>query len=419
MKTIYKIEGGNVLTGTIPISGSKNAALPIICGAVVLKRKVILHNIPDISDVRDLLKILEYLNVFIEFKNGTLIIDASKIINKKVPYSFTSKFRASYYLLGSLINIFDSVEIGKAGGCKIGVRPIDQHILGFEKLGYLFLETEKSYLLSKKKVHGSHICFQKNSLGASINVVLSSLLIGEEVYFSNISTEPEFIDFIEFLKVCGFSIYFDIENKTLILEPSLLKKNISYQVMFDRIEAGTYAILGAILGHELLIKNFDRYYLSFLLKTFQEMGVKYSLVGNDLLISKTDKIKYTDIEVDTFPSFATDLQQIISILMLKAEGLSSIKDNLFPSRFNQLEEIGHQKINYQITDRILIVGENQFHSGYYTGNDLRGSMALLIYCLGANGVSYLSAPFLERGYDNFYEKLRAVGACIVKESIND
>ncbi len=419
MKTIYKIEGGNALTGTISVNGSKNSSLPIICGAVVLKRKVILHNIPNISDVNDLLKILEYLNVFIEFKNGTLIIDASNIINKKIPSSFTKKFRASYYLLGSLINIFDSVEIGKAGGCKIGTRPIDQHILGFEKLGYLFLETEESYILSKKRVHGSHICFQKNSLGASINVLLSSLLVGEDVYLSNVSIEPEFIDFVEFLKVCGFGIDFDIENKYLVIEPSLLRKNISYQVMFDRIEAGSYAILGAVLGNNLIIKNFDRFYLSFLLETFQKMEIKYSLVGNDLLISSSNRIKACDIEIDVFPSFATDLQQIMSILMLKAEGLSSIKDNLFPNRFNQLEEIGFPKINYQVTDRILIVGGKEFCSGYYTGTDLRGSMALLIYCLGAKGVSYLDVPFLERGYDDFYEKLKSVGANIVREIIND
>lgn len=420
MRKIYKIEGNNVLTGTIHVSGSKNAALPIICAAILVKGEVILHNVPDISDIRDLLAILKYLNVYVEYNKEKLVINSSSIKNKKIPTRLTNKFRASYYLLGTLINLFDEVEVGKTGGCQIGKRPIDQHILGFESLGYAFVENKHSYILKKGDNFNNEVSFKINSLGASINVVLSSLCKKEEVHFYNISVEPEFIDFIEFLKTCGFVIDFEINNKSLVIEPSSIRNQVSYHIMYDRMEAGSYAVLGALVGKNLLIKNFDSYYLHFLLETFDKMNIKYSLENNNLLISAAKNINPVDIEIDAFPNFTTDLQQIISILMLKANGISSIKDNLFPDRFSQLEEIGHQKANYQITDRIIIVGENEFYPGYYVGKDLRGSMALLIYCLVANGISYLDPKnHLDRGYCSFYEKLRSVGTLIEMEEKDD
>ena len=420
MRKIYKIEGNNVLTGTIHVSGSKNAALPIICAAILVKGEVILHNVPDISDIRDLLSILKYLNIYVEYNKGKLVINSSNIKNKKIPTKLTNKFRASYYLLGTLINLFDEVEIGKTGGCQIGKRPIDQHVLGFSSLGYNFVDNNCSYILKKGDNSNNEVSFKINSLGASINVVLSSLYRKEEIHFYNVSVEPEFIDFVEFLKVCGFVIDFDINNKSLIIEPSSIKSQVSYHIMYDRMEAGSYAILGALVGKDLRIKNFDSYYLHFLLETFDKMDIKYSLENGNLLISAAKNIKAIDIEIDAFPNFTTDLQQILSILMIKANGISSIKDNLFPDRFSQLEEIGHKKVNYHITDRIIIIGEKEFYPGYYIGKDLRGSMALLIYCLTANGTSYLDPKHhLERGYCSFYEKLVSVGACIEMEEKDD
>jgi len=418
MKRLYRISGGNFLTGIIDVDGSKNAALPIICASILMKDEVILHNIPDIKDIRDLLDILDFLNVRYSFKNKTLKADSSKIINKKIPSYLTDKFRASYYLLGTLINLFDCVEVGKMGGCKIGERPIDQHILGFKNLGFTFVETNDSYVLKRDNNKYNDVSFQINSLGASINVLLASLFLKREVSFYNISVEPEFIDLVEFLKTAGFIIDYDVDKKTLVVEPSVPKKKVSYQIMYDRLEAGSYAILGALIGKKLIIRNFSKYCLSFLLDTFDKMNVEYSFDGNNFLISASHDIKPIDLIVNPFPSFATDLQQIISILMLKADGISSIDDQLFPTRYLQLKTIGKNKINYAINEKIIIFGNKYFYPGFYVGTDLRGSMALLIYCLVAPGVSYFDPKnHLDRGYANWFEKLLNVGANISKEDI--
>jgi len=416
----YKIEGGYYLNGDVYIDGSKNASLPIICASIILRNKVKLLNVPDIDDVRILLNILRKYNIDVDFKDNILIIDSSKMKRENIINDDMKRFRASYYLLGSLINVLDEVKICKQGGCKLGDRPIDLHKYAFERLGYSLDDSEKFYYLRKGGNTKKKIKFKKVSMGATINAILASLSVTKDVRIYNASLEPEVMDLINFLNVCGFNV--EVKKKyVLVKREESLKESVEYKIMYDRIEAGSYALIAALIGNRVRIHNFNKDNLSSLLDTFERMNVKYRVRNDVLIVYKSKKIKSIDLQTDKYPGFPTDLFQMLSILCVNADDISILKDNIYPTRFSQLEEIS--KVGVEVENKeckYFVYGNSSFNSGTFSGKDLRGTMALIMYALNCNGTSYVyGVEYINRGYSQMVNKLLELGACIEVENVEE
>ena len=416
----YKIEGGYYLSGDVHIGGSKNACLPIICASLICRKKVRLYNVPNISDVKLLLDILKEYGVYIKETNSYIEIDSSNMIVDNVLTSKTTEFRASYYLLGSLINVFDRVEVYKQGGCKIGDRPIDLHQYAFECLGYKLDILGEKYVVTKKGKCIKKINFEKVSMGATINAILASLSVNEKVKIKNISLEPEVFDVISFLNKCGYHI--KVKNKTLIIDKNKDNiDNIEYEIMYDRIEAGSYAILSALIGNNVTIHNFESRYLKSLIDCFDMMNINYKLINDKLIVGKTKKVNNVHLETNPYPNFPTDLFQMISILCFLSDDISVLKDNIYPTRFSQLEEVSKYGMTVEKKkDFYHIYGNSSFVNGIFRGKDLRGTMSLIMYALYADGVSYVyGKEYIDRGYSNMVDKLINIGACIEVEEVEE
>ena len=409
----YKINGGYYLSGDVYVSGSKNSALPVICASLIFKKKVCLYNIPNIKDVTVLLDILRNNGVYISFDNDCLIIDSSSIKSNIIKDCLCSKLRASYYLLGSLVNLFDCVEIAKQGGCNFGDRPIDIHKSVFEQLGYEFIEYEYGYKVAKINQTKRVIKFNKVSMGATINGILASLKENVMIRLKNVSFEPEIDDLIEFLNEVGYRIK-RVGKDIVVYSTRNIVEDISYKIMFDRIEAGSYAILSSLVGSNVTIHNFVASHNVSLLNVLDKMNVKYKCTDNSISIYKSNDIKSINIDVDVYPKFPTDLIQMLSILMINTDDISYFKDNIYHNRYSQLLELIDHGVVIDVSDNnVAVYGNKTFNNGVFYGKDLRGTMALIMYALNSGGESRVyGIEYLERGYCNVFDKLLSLGACI-------
>ena len=409
----YKINGGYSLSGDVYIGGSKNSSLPIICASLIIKQKVRLYNVPKISDVYTLLEIIKLNGVLVYENDNYIEIDATNISSGIVDTFLCSKLRASYYLLGALINRFDNVSVRKQGGCNIGDRPIDIHRFVFEQLGYRFGDEDELYSLHKGGYCNGVIRFNNISMGATINGILAALSLNKDIRLENVSIEPEIDDLISFLNLCG---YFVTRKDDVIAINKDRKKvdAINYKIMFDRIEAGSYAILSSLVGNNVRIHNFVSSNNTKLLEIFNEMGIDYSCENNILTISKSSNIKPINIVTGPYPEFATDLIQMLSVLMINGEGISSFKDTVYRNRYAQLLELVDYGIAMNVyDDEVFVYGNKVYNNGVFYGKDLRGTMALVMYALKSEGESLVyGIEYLERGYDSVVNKLLDIGACI-------
>ena len=350
----YKIEGNQKLEGKIFVNGSKNAALAILVGAILSKNQVILHNTPNISDVRDLIDILKYINCLVEYDGYTLTIDSSNIKYKDLRIDAIKKLRASYYFMGAFLSLFQKVEIYKPGGCNIGERPIDIHLNGFEKMNVTLVEKEKEVHLQTKLLKGNQIKLTFPSVGATINLILAAIQAKGTTILRNVATEPEIIDFVQFLKCMGAKI--DGEGtKTIIIHHSESLHGCTYTIMPDRIEAGTYLIYGAAMAKKLCIANIIPRQVRSLISIFVEMGIKMDIRDNEITIYDSYPLRPVRVVTGPFPSFPTDLQQIICPLLLKAEGESCIIDTIYHKRSSHIEQLKKMNANVKIVDNCMFI----------------------------------------------------------------
>lgn len=416
----YKINGGYYLSGDVFISGSKNASLPIICASVMLRREVELNNVPDISDVDVLIGMLRDYNVNVIRENDKLIIDSSNIQNVDECNINAKSFRASYYLLGSLINVFDEVSLYKQGGCKLGDRPIDLHSFAFSRLGLKLCEYNDKYKLVRCCKSRKIIRFKKISMGATINAIMAALSTEKKVIIKNVSLEPEVLDLVNFLNVCGYVIEL---HKTYVVvhKERKIKESIKYEIMYDRIEAGSYAILSALVGNGVYIHNFNGEHLTALLSEFDKLGVFYHFSDEVLYVGKSKCIHPIRITADVYPKFPTDLIQMMTILSLVSGDISVFKDCIYPKRYAHLLELSKYGVDIDfVDDEVFVYGNSHFSPGVFVGNDLRGTMALLMYALNCDGESYVyGIEYLERGYSGVVNKLINIGACIEVENVEE
>lgn len=408
------IEGQRVLSGEVKISGAKNSAVALLPASVLSKEKSIIYNVPEISDIKYLIEIMEYLNCKVEYKDGSLYIDSSKLENKPIPEEMSVQMRASYYFMGALLAKFGKVEISFPGGCNIGARPIDIHIKGFQELGANVEIIKNRYIITAEKLVGKKIFFDFPSVGATINIMLAAVGAEGTTTIENAAMEPEIVNVASFLINMGVKIR-GAGTKTIKIEGLKSRENGVVEVFPDRIESGTYIIMGALLGDNLQVKGIIKEHIEALLMKLKEIGITYKIKNDVMTISKCDDLKAVNVKTLVFPGFPTDLQQPITTLLTQAKGISEIEETLYENRFKNTYDLNRMGAitNIETLNKLKIKGPRKLKGTNVIATDLRGGASLLIAALIAEGKTEIdNCDVILRGYGNLVEKLTNIGAKI-------
>lgn len=408
-----KIEGGHKLSGEVSISGAKNSAVALIPAALLAKNTSTIYNVPHITDIEYLIKILEILNCKVESNGSVLKIDSSKIKNIPIPDTLSKEMRASYYFMGALLAKFKKVEMCFPGGCKIGNRPIDQHIKGFEALGATVEQIKSRFIIKANKLKGAKIYLDIPSVGATINIMIAATGAEGKTIIENAAKEPEIVNIASFLINMGAKISGAGTDKITIEGKNELDNGV-VEVFPDRIEAGTYIIMGALLGKKMKVKNVILEHLSMLLSKLDEVNVDYETNGDSIILNKSKKLKATQVKTLAYPGFPTDLQQPFTTLLTQAEGTSIIEETIYDSRFRNVEYLNVMGAKTEINENTLtIFGKTNLVGKEVYTTDLRAGASLLIAGLIAKGTTVIdNIEFILRGYEDVIEKLQKLGAKI-------
>lgn len=407
------IEGSQEISGTIKISGAKNSIVALIPASILTNGKCVITNVPDISDVRILLDIMKDLGSIITFENETITIDNHNVQNKKISEEYASKLRASYYFMGSLISKYHHAEIAYPGGCVIGSRPIDYHINSFKKMGIDIQENNAQYEMNVKELKGSHIYFDFPSVGATINVILASTLAKGITVIENAAKEPEIANVVSFLNSMGAHIY-GAGTSTITIEGVESLGDGYIETIPDRIEAGTYIIIGALIGKNLRINNIIEKHLESVLYKLKEASVEYQLEDSSIIISKTDHLKPINIKTAVYPGFPTDLGQPMSTLLTQCEGESLFEETIYENRLRHVPHLNSMGADIKAFERTAIIkGKTPLIGKKVKATDLRAGASMLVAGLIAEGTTEISnIEHLLRGYERIVDKLSSVGVNI-------
>ena len=411
----YIIEGGNKLEGELITSGSKNASLPIIAGAILSGKISTLYNVPNIEDIGTTLKILKYLGCNVEKKNGKIIIDSGKMNKNEIPDDLMRKLRSSVILAGAIIGRFKEATFSYPGGCDIGARPIDLHLKGFEKLG-IKIEEEAGYITCKcDKIIGADIHLDFPSVGATENIILAAVLAEGETIISNAAMEPEIVDLQNFLNRMGAKVSGAGSNIIHIQGVKNLK-NVSYDIMPDRIETGTLLCMASITGGNLILKNTRPNHIIPIISKLEETGVKLEIENNTIKLNAPKKLKATDIKTMPYPGFPTDMQSVFGAMLITAKGTSMVVENIFENRYKYVNELKRMGAKITIEGKVAIIkGVRKLTAAELTATDLRGGAAMCTAALVAKGkTKILGIEHILRGYENLDKKLKKVGINIEK-----
>ncbi len=409
------IQGGTRLKGEVSISGAKNAAIAIIPAALLIDGVCTISNIPNISDVKIYCKILEELGVKITWNTeNEIIMDTTHISSTTAPLEMTSKFRASYYLLGALLGRCKSAVVGLPGGCNLGARPIDQHIKGFEALGATVDISQGKITAKAKKLEGTSIYMDIVSVGATINVMLASVLAKGTTTIDNAAKEPHVVDVANFLNTMGADIRGAGTDVIKINGVEKLKGNASYSVVPDQIEAGTFMLAAVATKGDLVIKNCIPEHLDCLTAKIIEIGANVESQNDSIHVWADKRPEKAIIKTQPYPGFPTDLQPQIGVCLALANGTSIIKEGIWESRFQYTAELN--KMGAKITDQgksAIFEGVEKLYGAPVEATDLRAGAALIIAGVAAEGKTTLTnLVHIDRGYENIEEKFRKIGANI-------
>lgn len=417
MKRI-KIEGGKTLTGTVKISGAKNSVVALIPAAILCDEKVEIHNIPNISDIDALDEILRFIGAKIKKYNDTLIIDASDINNIEIPENISKKLRASYYFMSALLGKYKKVDMYFPGGCNIGKRPIDQTLKAFRALGATVIEDNNKYSIRAEKLVGAEINLDMPSVGATVNAIYASVRAEGTTIINNAAREPEINNIVDFLNKMGAKIE-GAGTSTIKIEGVNYLRSASIVSIPDRIEAGTYIIIGALLGNNLKIENIIPEHIKSLLVKLEEANVDFKVYNNYIIVNKSNDLKPITVETKGYPGFATDLQQPLTALLTQCDGVSYLTETIYENRFKNVEYLNKMGSNITINDRtIKIEGKTLLHGCEVTATDLRAGACMVIAGLIAEGTTTINEiNHVLRGYENIIQKLTLVGAKIEEEEI--
>ena len=412
MKKII-MDGGQEISGTIKISGAKNSIVALIPASILTSGKCVIKNVPDISDVRILLEIMRELGSEITFENETIIIDNGNVKNKEITEEFASKLRASYYFMGSLIGKFHKVDIACPGGCVIGSRPIDIHLDSFKKMGIEIDEQQSKFVMTVDELKGNHFYLNFPSVGATINIMIASTLAKGQTIIENAAKEPEIANVASFLNSMGAKIFGAGTSKIIIDGVDELYDGF-VEVIPDRIEAGTYLIIGSLLGNNLTIENIIESHIESMLYKLKEAGIKYESKGNSITITAAKNLKPINIKTTVYPGFPTDLGQPMSTLLTQCEGECLFEETIYENRLRHIPHLNSMGANIKVFDnQALILGKTPLHGKKVKATDLRAGASMLVAGLIADGRTEIyNIEHLLRGYERIVDKLSQVGVQI-------
>ena len=420
MEEVIKIEGGKMLEGSIKVSGAKNATVALIPACVLATDIVKIVGIPNISDVRSLKEILEYMNVKVTTPSlDSMVIDPREMVNKPLVIDAVSKLRASYYFMGGLLGKYKKVIIRMPGGCNLGPRPIDLHLKGFKALGADIQYQDDNYIISADKLVGTKIYLDIASVGATINIIMDAVYAQGETTIENAAREPEIIDCITLLNEMGADIRGGGTSKITINGVEKLS-GCFHEIIPDRIEAGTYLILAAAMAKQVTIENVIPYHLESLISKLIEMGVEIDSQIDKIVVRKSDNcLKKVDIKTMPYPGFATDLQAPLTALLTQAMGNSSVTETIYKERFKHCQQLNKMGANIIITPpSAIVVGPTSLSGTDVWATDLRCGAALVIAALMAKGTTTIHDIYhIDRGYEDIVSKLSDLGANIRREII--
>ena len=404
------IKGKKHLLGSISISGSKNATLPILA-ASILANKVKLSNIPIVKDISTMVELLRYIGLKIKIINKhkkILIENKNEKVNTLAPYKLVKTMRAGVLVLGPLLSRYQKAKVSLPGGCAIGTRPVNLHLHALKKLGAK-IKIKDGYIIAeaKKGLLGTKIRFPSISVGATENAILAAYKAKGKTELSNCAIEPEIVDLITFLKKLGGKIKIS-GRKIIVYGKTSIKKNIAHKVIFDRIEFGTYLIAAILIGKKVSINNINTKYFKQEISILKKMGAKIFISKKSIIISKSKNLKKISVSTKPYPGFPTDLQAQLMVLMTQANGTSKIKENIFENRFMHVPELKRMGANIEIKNKTAFIkGPTKLTGAEVMATDLRASVSLVLAGLVADNRTIVNRIYhLDRGYESLEYKLK-------------
>lgn len=414
--TYLEIEGTNHLSGNVTISGAKNAALPLIVSSILTKNEVKINNVPNVADIKTLISLLENLGAKVNFQNNSALLNTKTLNQTIAKYDIVRKMRASILTLGPLLARFGHCEVSLPGGCAIGQRPIDLHLLALEKMG-ANIQIKQGYVVASGNLKGNEILFDKITVTGSENIIMAAALAKGKTKLLNVAKEPEVVQLCEVLKDAGLEIKgIGTDELEIYGSDGELLEFKEFSVIPDRIEAGTYLCAGAITNSKITLDKVNATHLSAVLAKLHQMGFETLIAEDSITLLPAKEIKPVEIMTSEYPGFPTDMQAQFMALALKANGTSIIDERLFENRFMHVSELLRMGADIKLNGHIAtIVGGKELNAADVMATDLRASSALILAALAAKGASKVHRIYhLDRGYENLEEKFKGLGVKITR-----
>ena len=409
----YIIKGGSRAEGEVKISGSKNAALPIIAATILNGGKTTLYNVPKIHDTDMMFEILKKIGGKVTKKENKVIIETDKVNKYEIPDDLMRQMRSSVIFAGSIIGKYREATFSYPGGCDIGTRPIDLHLKAFEKLGININKNYGNITCNCDRIIGGNIDLEFPSVGATENIILASCLAEGKTTITNAAREPEIIDLQNFLNKMGAKVK-GAGTNIIEIEGVKTLKDLSYNIMPDRIEAGTFLCMSAISGGNLILKNVNSSYITPIIDKLEEAGCKLNIEKNEIEIKAPKKLKAVDIKTMPYPGFPTDMQSIFATTLSVAKGTSIIVENIFENRYKYIQELTRMGAKIKIEGRMAVIkGVRKLYGTSVKATDLRGGAAMVLAGICAKGVTTIeNIEYILRGYEKFDKKITGLGISI-------
>ncbi|ECL4283502.1 UDP-N-acetylglucosamine 1-carboxyvinyltransferase [Campylobacter jejuni] len=414
--TYLEIEGTNHLSGNVTISGAKNAALPLIVSSILAKNEVKINNVPNVADIKTLISLLENLGAKVNFQNNSALLNTNTLNQTIAKYDIVRKMRASILTLGPLLARFGHCEVSLPGGCAIGQRPIDLHLLALEKMG-ANIQIKQGYVVASGNLKGNEILFDKITVTGSENIIMAAALAKGKTKLLNVAKEPEVVQLCEVLKDAGLEIKgIGTDELEIYGSDGELLEFKEFSVIPDRIEAGTYLCAGAITNSKITLDKVNATHLSAVLAKLHQMGFETLIAEDSITLLPAKEIKPVEIMTSEYPGFPTDMQAQFMALALKANGTSIIDERLFENRFMHVSELLRMGADIKLNGHIAtIVGGKELNAADVMATDLRASSALILAALAAKGTSKVHRIYhLDRGYENLEKKFKDLGVKITR-----
>ena len=415
----FVITGGKPLHGEVIISGAKNAAVGILPATILAADVCVIENLPDISDVAVSLKILSVLGAKVRMLNkNTYESDTTHLTGTNVPDDLSRQMRASYYFLGALLSRFGKAQVAMPGGCNLGPRPIDQHLKVFSALGADDSVDYGMITVHAEELNGAHIFFDKVSVGATMNGMLSAVMAKGQTILENCAKEPHVVDLANFLNMCGADVR-GAGTDVIKVRGVERMHGCTYSIIPDQIEAGSYMVAAAITKGDITLHNVIPKHMEPITAKLRAAGCEVEEFDDALRITRTGELKPLKLKTMPHPGFPTDMQPLMTALLTLAKGTSIVTEGIWENRFRYVDELIHMGANIQVDGQVAVIeGVKELHPAPLRATDLRAGAAMVMAALAANGVSEVDETIhIERGYENIVEKLQALGADIRRVEI--